>query len=104
MATCNPNSSYQRWAESSGHVILVFQSWPVGVCLGVQKYPSGDYARQVVTVGCTTRTYGLTFFGSHSPNVPIGSSNPVCYVGDYGVTYPSCYVSDGNYTRWNWVR
>jgi hypothetical protein len=110
MVTCNPNSSYQRWTYTSGHIELVFQSWPVGVCVGVQKSPSGSYARQVVTVACNSTTYGMAFFGSFSSTVksPIGSSNPVCYLGDYvnssARTYPSCYVSSGNNTQWYWVR
>ncbi|WP_435172878.1 ricin-type beta-trefoil lectin domain protein [Actinacidiphila sp. bgisy145] len=107
MATCNKSSVYQQWSWGSGHVRLSASSSNTinGVCLGVQKSPSGEFARQVVATTCGSTTYNLKFTTALSSNYPLASISPSCYVGQYSSsdTYPICYTNDGKYTRWNWV-
>lgn len=53
MVTCNKNDAYQKWGLAHGKVVLVFSGTDVNICLGVPKYPSGDFAREVVSVDCS---------------------------------------------------
>jgi len=105
MATCSKSNPYQKWAYQSGHVVAIVGGTRQ-VCMGIQKSPSGDFAREVVTTACTSSsTWGINFSTGITSNYPVASVAPSCYVGHYssGDSWPSCYVNQGSSTRWNWV-
>jgi len=103
MVRCNAKSPYQRFAPVAGKLVLVFGSRDVGICVGVQGKPDGPYPREVVTVNCSDKNYDVRTVVSTSKNSPIGFGEAPCVLGHYGAadTFPSCYVREGNNTKWS---
>lgn len=106
MVTCNRNDVNQWWGYiSGGTIVMTASTHDTGICLSVQKTPSGDFARGVYTARCANKPYGQKFNTGVTSNYPIGSASPACYVGHYagGDSWPACYGNHGSNTRWNWV-
>jgi hypothetical protein len=104
MVSCTRSNTKIWWGASSGKIVMVRAGTNSQICLSIPKSPSGDFAHDVDSAPCGKAGYNQILTYGVTSNYPIGSSEP-CYVGHYSAsdTYASCYVSDGSYTRWDWV-